>query len=114
MPVAKSMSEALQTVSGAEDVSVQKKAVAATLGTPEILITIVVTAAAKAVVISGLHALEASLERLIDRDKDRRTQIILTDEASARRERFPISLRGVSKDAVKEFVKRVESAISAF
>ena len=56
----------------------------ATLGTPEIIITIIVAAAAKALVVSGLHALEQALEGQISGQADRRAQIILIGPAEAK------------------------------
>jgi hypothetical protein len=85
----------------------------ATLGTPEIIITILVTAAAKAVIVAGLRAVERTLERQLGDDHPKRAQIVLVNSAHqpGDERRFPISLRGIGKDALKGFFDDVVSAV---
>jgi hypothetical protein len=82
----------------------------ATLGTPEVIITIIVTMAAKAAVVAGLRAIQNTFERHLGGDGDRRTRIILIGETGQRRQ-FPISLRGLGRDAVKEFITGVINVV---
>ena len=82
-----------------------------TLGTPEVIITILVTAAAKAIIVSGLHALERYLQTQADSRDDRRVHVILVGTQQAK-QHFPISLQEVGKDALKEFVSDIASAVN--
>lgn len=82
----------------------------ATLGTPEVIITILVTAATKAVIISGLHALQRYLEARVGSAEEKRLQVVLAGPDESKK-RFPISLRQIGSDAVKEFISRIATSI---
>lgn len=109
-PVASKLAEDLQRGGVATVEPVYKPPHDATLGTPEIIVTIMVTAAAKALIVSGLHAIEHALEKQIDPDVDRRAQIILSGPTTPKR-RFPISLQNIGKDALKEFISQIVSVV---
>jgi hypothetical protein len=83
----------------------------ATLGTPEILVTILLTATARALVIAGLHALQKALEKQIDGKADRRAQVILVRHDNNKR-RFPMSLKNITKEALKEFIDQIVSEVN--
>lgn len=85
----------------------------ATLGTPEIIVTIAVTAAAKSLIVAGLTVLRRRLEAQPEDGSDRRVQIVLTDpvQAASRPKRFPINLRGVGKDTLKAFIDQIVSVV---
>jgi len=87
----------------------------ATLGIPEILITIAVTSAAKAVIVTGLHALQRALEQNLDNRMAKRAQVILVDpkQETGGKQRFAINLYGIGKEALKEFVDRIVAAVNA-
>ncbi len=110
-PVASVLAEDLRKAGVPTDTPVYKPPGEATLGTPEILVTILVTVTAKALVIAGLHALEKVLERQIDGKTDRRAQIILTRRDKGK-QRFPISLKNITKDALKEFISQIVSEVN--
>ncbi len=110
-PVASVLAEDLRKAGVPADTPVYEPPGEATLGTPEILVTILVTATAKAVVIAGLHALEKVLEKQIDGKTDRRAQIILTRRDKPK-QRFPISLKNITKDALKEFISQIVSEVN--
>src|SRR5712692_9229132 len=110
-PVASALAEDLHKAGVPTDMPVYKPPGEATLGTPEILVTILVTASAKALVIAGLHALEKVLEKQIDGKTDRRAQIILTSRDKAK-QRFPVSLKNITKDALKEFISQIVSEVN--
>ena len=111
-PIAVSVADTLRNAGATETKPVYKRPGEATLGTPEIIITIVVTAAAKALIVAGLHALEKTLQDQIDRKTERRAQVILAGKNKPKR-RFPISLASISKEAVKDFISQIVSAVNA-
>ena len=83
----------------------------ARLGTPEILLTIVVTAAAKAVVSTGLTYLEQYLLRQVELPTgERRLQVVVkTDSGGVKR--FPLGLRAASADVIKAFIGNVRAHV---
>jgi hypothetical protein len=86
----------------------------ATLGTPEVIMTIVVTSATRAIVVAGLNLLGKYLEHRIGAGaEDKRVQIILVGESQTPR-RFPLGLRSATVDAVNEFIARVKAAMEKF
>jgi hypothetical protein len=110
-PIAATIAEDLQKADVATVIPTYKPPREATLGTPEIIVTIVVTAAAKALIVAGLHALEKTLEKQIDHKNDRRAQIIVTSPTKSK-QRFPVSLKNITKDALKEFMSQVVSVVN--
>ena len=69
------------------------------------------TAAAKALILSGLKVLEQALEGQTSVGDDRRVQILLTGELQPT-QRFPISLRALGKDTLKQFIAEITSAVN--
>ena len=78
----------------------------ATLGTPEIIITIIITAAAKAVIVTGIRAIQRVLEQHLDDKTEKRAQVVL-QTADGQKEKFPISLKGLGKEALHEFMNDI-------
>ncbi|SRR5258706_1283215 len=82
----------------------------ATYGTPEIIITVIVTAAAKAVIVAGIRTIQHVLEQHLQEKADKRAQVVL-ESADGEKKRFPISLRGLGRDALKEFTDEIIAAV---
>jgi hypothetical protein len=78
----------------------------AELGTPEIIITVLVTAAAKAVIIAGIRAIERVLAQHLEDKTDKRAQVVLESE-DGEKIRHPVSLKGLGRDALKQFIDDV-------
>jgi hypothetical protein len=84
------------------------------LGTPEIIITIVVTAAVKAVATATLKYLEDYLrERAKEKDKDLKIQVVVKDPRSQHRKKFLLGLKQVTTQAVISFSENIRQAIAA-
>jgi hypothetical protein len=81
-----------------------------TYGTPEVILTIVATAAAKAIIVSGLHALESYLQTQSGAPQDRRVRVILKTP-NKRAKHSAISLQQLGTDAIKEFVSDIIAAV---
>jgi hypothetical protein len=110
-PAASALADDLRKAGVPTDTPIYKPPREATLGTPEILVTIILTATAKALVIAGLHALQKVLEKQIDGKADRRAQIILMHRNNTKR-RFPVSLKNITKEALKEFIDQIVSEVN--
>jgi hypothetical protein len=81
------------------------------LGTPEVIVTIVVTSAVRALLISGLGVLEKYLEaKVAENDKGKRFQIILVGLTEPP-QRFPLGLRSATLDVIHSFIAKVKVAI---
>jgi hypothetical protein len=91
--------DGLRTVGASVGPAKRKPAQDATLGTPEIIITIVVTAAAKAIIVAGLQAIERILEGHLRDPLEKRAQVILNGPGHER-QRFPVSLQKIGKEAL--------------
>ena len=85
--------------------------VEATFGTPEVILTIVATAAAKAVFIATLRAVERHLKQSKETCGNRRIQIVI-DNPGRSKKRFPFSLQGATGDAIEEFVSSVIDSVA--
>jgi hypothetical protein len=109
-PVASKIAIAL-TPEGSNTIAPSFKAREATLGTPEIIITIVVSAAVKAVVTAGLHAIQRELEGQLGGASDKRIQFIIKG-SEGEKKRFPKSLRDIGADALREFIDQVITAVN--
>jgi hypothetical protein len=84
------------------------------LGTPEVIITIVVTAAVKAVATATLKYLENYLsERAKETDRDLKIQVVVSDPKSQRRKKFLLGLKEVTTQAVISFSENIGKAIDA-
>jgi hypothetical protein len=112
-PVAEGIAASLEQAGAGSSAPEYQPPQDATYGTPEIILTIVVTAAAKAVIVSGLHALERFLENQIAVPDDRRVRVAL--KAPGRRSNHSsISLRQAGKEALHSFVSDLVSAVEKF
>jgi hypothetical protein len=82
------------------------------LGAAEVIITIVVTGALKAVAETSLQHLESYLRsRARARDTDVKMQVVLTAPNAAVPKRFPINLRELSIEMLATFFEKIRSAI---
>ena len=81
-----------------------------TLGTPEIIITIVVTTVGKALIDAGLEALRKALEDYLDRPDASRAQVVLSMPDNSK-QRFPIDLRKAGKAFVDTFISQIKSTV---
>jgi hypothetical protein len=86
----------------------------ALLGTPEVIVTLFLATAGRAVLLASLGALEKYLETKIADEGSKRIQIILVGHEEELPKRFPISLRGISSDALHIFITRLRTAIEKF
>jgi len=84
----------------------------ATLGAPEIVITILVTAAVKSVVVAGLHALQRYLESTIDSHEGRLLQVVLPRPGLTSK-RFPVDTKHMAREAIAEFVSEIIEAVQS-
>lgn len=86
----------------------------ALLGAPEVIMTIVVTSAARAIAVASLDLLGKYLEHKIGADsEDKRVQIVLVG-ASQPPKRFPLGLRSATVEAVHGFIARIKAAVEKF
>lgn len=84
----------------------------ALLGIGEVLLTMFIASASRAVLLAALDPLEKYLEQKIaDRDNTR-VQIILVGHEDLPR-RFPLSLRGITTDVLHTFIAKLRVALEA-
>lgn len=85
----------------------------ARLGVAEIIITIVVTAAAKAVITTGLKYLEEYLSEYAEKAGTyTKFQAVVKKAGASTVKRIPFSLRGATVETVKTFSENIRQAIS--
>jgi hypothetical protein len=109
-PAAAAIVDELSAAGGGVTRAALKRPRDATLGTPEIIITVLVTAAAKAVIVAGIRAIQRVLAQHMEEKEDKRAQIVL-ENPDGKKQRFPISLRGIGKEALKQFTDDIVAAI---
>ena len=84
----------------------------ALLGTAEVLLTLAIVTASRAVLLASLDPLEKYLaKKIADRDSTR-IQIILTDHEDLPK-RFPLSLRGTTTDVLHTFIEKLRMVLAA-
>jgi hypothetical protein len=84
----------------------------ARLGTPEIVLTILASAAVKAVATTALSYLQDYLrERVAEGKKDLNIQVVVKDPASQRRQRLLLSMKLATAQTVIAFGDSVKEAI---
>lgn len=82
----------------------------ARLGVAEIFVTIVVTAAAKAVITTALQCLEDYLRERMEKERpDVRLQVVLKPQEM----RFPLSLRRATTQAIIAFFENVRKSVAS-
>ncbi len=107
------LSEALQAGGIKVESSAAKTPDRASLGTPEIVLTVLATAALKAVATTVLKQLEGYLrERSRQPKKHLNIQVVVRDLAKGKPQRFLLSLQQATEETVIAFAKNVGEAIS--
>jgi hypothetical protein len=109
-PLASELAEALKDA-GVEVPPQHKPPTVGSYGTPEVILTIVATAAAKALVVAALHAIERRLKQWKTASQDQRVQIVV-DRPGELRKRFPFSLQEAGEDAIQEFVSSILDSVA--
>jgi hypothetical protein len=85
-----------------------------TLGMAQIVITLVATAATKAIVVASLRSIQRALESHLS-DSPSRAQVVLIDDSDTEKNtrRFPINLRGLAKETLGAFVDNIVKVVNA-
>lgn len=82
----------------------------ATLGTPTVILTILVTSLSKVVVVAGLRLLQQELKDRVDPKQSENLEVQLLDETAKRRKKWLIQLSKVTIDETfSKVIKFVES-----
>ncbi len=109
---ARNLSEALQASGITVRSSPTKTDDRASLGTPEIILTILATSAIKAVATTALKHLEDYLrERARQPKKHLNIQVVVRDRARRNPQRFLLSLQQATEETLMTFAKNVRGAI---
>lgn len=84
----------------------------ALLGTAEVLLTLFIASASRAVLLAALDPLQKYLENKIAERNSTRVQIILIGHEDLPK-RFPLSLRGTTTDVLHTFIAKLRIALES-
>jgi len=88
----------------------EPKSVEARLGTPEVILTIIATAALKATIKAGLDALKQYLELRAGANDGKRIQVIVQRPNDSTK-RFGLSLKNLGLETITEFITDISAVV---
>jgi hypothetical protein len=112
-PLASGIADGLQGAQIPVPPPVYKEPTEATLGAPEVIITILVSAAVKSVVITSLHVIQRYLESKLDERATGRIQIVLP-RSGLPSKRFPLDIKSLSRETLRELISQVTDGVKNF